>query len=251
MALPTRAEFLSGLGAKTCDICYDDMTGPAKTPCGHVYCLECLLSWLKQHNTCPTCRSILFENPTNDDENAIDGEDDTEEQPNGNAVENHEEAGVPPFGSTERLQYEMTAVLNEVEAELDANPEPRIATFDASAMAQVVAAFRIDQRLRDAWMDEIKSWDVMYTFVDRDNSHVWTFDHISYDPPSGPDTSGSSLGEQRGLVTNRHVMWAKKLSRHLSSIPANELSNRVRVVRVLVSYKPELTEREVVASPLD
>ncbi|CAK1360788.1 unnamed protein product [Cercospora beticola] len=249
MALPTRAEFLSNLEAKTCDICYDAMNRPAKTPCDHVYCLECLLARLKQHNTCPTCRRPLFESLTKDEENAIDEDDDMEED--SNAVENDEGPDVPPVGGIGRFHYEMTAVLNEVEAELDATPEPRIATFDASAMAQVVAAFRIDQRLRDAWMDEIKSWDVMYTFVDRDNSHVWTFDHITYDFPSGPDTSDSALGEQRVLVSDRHVTWAKKLSRYLSSIPANELSNRVRVVRVLVSYKTELTERDVVASPRD
>lgn len=251
MALPTRVDFLSRLKPQTCDICYDAMKEPAHTPCSHVYCLKCLLAWLEKHNTCPTCRSILFENLPNDDESDIDENNETDEDSNANTAETNEGPGVPPAGSIERFHYEMTAVLHEVEADLDANPEPRIVTFDAQSMAQVVAAFRIDQRLRDAWMEEIKSWDVMYTFVDSNNSHVWTFDHISYDPPSDQDTSEAALDEQRALLTDRHVMWARKLSGYLNSIPANELSNRVRVVRVLVSYMPELTERELVASPRD
>jgi hypothetical protein len=41
---------------RTCCICYDDWKNPSVlTTCGHVYCNECITSWLKTKKTCPTC----------------------------------------------------------------------------------------------------------------------------------------------------------------------------------------------------
>ncbi|KAI7466229.1 hypothetical protein KC351_g14609 [Hortaea werneckii] len=76
-ALPTRSDFfttallpatpedLSKLAegnadSDSCPICYQDFTDPAKTPCGHIYCRECLEAWLKQTTNCPTCRTLLI-----------------------------------------------------------------------------------------------------------------------------------------------------------------------------------------------
>lgn len=42
-----------------CSICTDDFTNPCLTPCQHVYCMECLVTWLQQSNTCPQCRSRI------------------------------------------------------------------------------------------------------------------------------------------------------------------------------------------------
>ncbi|OZJ03114.1 hypothetical protein BZG36_03373 [Bifiguratus adelaidae] len=42
-----------------CIICKDDLhtsTCITKMPCGHLYDKECLVPWLKLHNTCPMCR---------------------------------------------------------------------------------------------------------------------------------------------------------------------------------------------------
>lgn len=33
---------------------------PVRTPCNHVFCTECLMSWLMASNTCPMCRRALF-----------------------------------------------------------------------------------------------------------------------------------------------------------------------------------------------
>lgn len=251
MPLPSRVDFLSSLEPQTCDICYNAMTAPAHTPCGHVYCLRCLLAWVEHNNTCPTCRTTLFESLTNDEEHAIDEDDDTEEDANANVTVNDEEPGVPPLGSIERFCHELTEVLNEREADLNSTSAPRVVTFDASNMAQVVGGFRIEQHVRDAWVEEIKSWDVMYTFVDRDSSNVWTFDHISYDAPSDLGAPGSAVSEQGTSHTDRHVAWAQRISSYLSSIPAIELFKWVRIVRVFVADKPEMIERELVARPHD
>jgi len=35
------------------------MTAAKKLPCGHLFHLYCLRSWLAHHNSCPTCRKML------------------------------------------------------------------------------------------------------------------------------------------------------------------------------------------------
>lgn len=71
MSLPTRAAFLAtGLvpvenTTAACSICYcEPMDNPVKLPCdgGHVFCRECITTWLKQPAacTCPMDRKTLF-----------------------------------------------------------------------------------------------------------------------------------------------------------------------------------------------
>ncbi|KAJ3102098.1 hypothetical protein HDU96_009764 [Phlyctochytrium bullatum] len=53
---------------QTCPICVEEFTEQdfsRETPCKHLYHRECIVSWLKMHNTCPSCRS---EFPTDDKE---------------------------------------------------------------------------------------------------------------------------------------------------------------------------------------
>ncbi len=43
-----------------CVICTEPIKKPVMEPsCQHVFCGECLLTWLKSHNNCPTCRSNI------------------------------------------------------------------------------------------------------------------------------------------------------------------------------------------------
>ena len=48
-----------------CAVCKDsfeaDGGGLHKLPCGHYFHCDCIVPWLKQHNTCPVCRSALTE----------------------------------------------------------------------------------------------------------------------------------------------------------------------------------------------
>jgi len=59
-----RAEFETGEYDDICLICRDQMETGKKLPCGHVFHESCILSWLEQQNTCPTCREPLMA-PTN------------------------------------------------------------------------------------------------------------------------------------------------------------------------------------------
>lgn len=40
-----------------CSICTEHFNNPSLTPCQHVYCLECIVTWLRQSTTCPQCRA--------------------------------------------------------------------------------------------------------------------------------------------------------------------------------------------------
>ena len=69
MPLPTCAEFLAtGLvpvqnTTNACSICYSQMDSAVKLkPCDHVFCRECITTWLKQPatSTCPMDRKTLF-----------------------------------------------------------------------------------------------------------------------------------------------------------------------------------------------
>jgi hypothetical protein len=44
---------------RTCSICYEELTDPQQTPCGHIYCKSCIDSWLVSHSTCPMDRRAL------------------------------------------------------------------------------------------------------------------------------------------------------------------------------------------------
>jgi hypothetical protein len=32
--------------------------------CGHVFCLDCLDTWMEENNTCPMCRAVLYKMKT-------------------------------------------------------------------------------------------------------------------------------------------------------------------------------------------
>jgi E3 ubiquitin-protein ligase AIP2 len=54
----------SELECPTCTVCCESMKLGTKAlfiPCGHTFHPECIVPWLKEHNTCPICR---YELPT-------------------------------------------------------------------------------------------------------------------------------------------------------------------------------------------
>jgi E3 ubiquitin-protein ligase RNF115/126 len=72
------AEFLTGVSFEenakrekvcSCSVCKDEFEIEQillKLPCRHYFHRECILPWLKERNSCPTCR---FELPVDEDEN--------------------------------------------------------------------------------------------------------------------------------------------------------------------------------------
>ncbi|KAI8321816.1 hypothetical protein GQ54DRAFT_304487 [Martensiomyces pterosporus] len=49
--------------ALQCSICLETFSRPHSLGCGHVFCEECLLQWLRQSKKCPSCRADVRECP--------------------------------------------------------------------------------------------------------------------------------------------------------------------------------------------
>ena len=47
-----------------CNICYEPLqrNDSIKTPCNHTFHKDCICSWLKRKNTCPSCRATIPQN---------------------------------------------------------------------------------------------------------------------------------------------------------------------------------------------
>lgn len=50
----TQAEIAAG--DAMCIICREELTAAKKLPCGHLFHMHCLRSWLERQQLCPTCR---------------------------------------------------------------------------------------------------------------------------------------------------------------------------------------------------
>lgn len=61
----TRAQFIAQLptcssALEDCSICYEPLLDAVKLACDHVYCRECITTWLEHKNTCPMDRRVLY-----------------------------------------------------------------------------------------------------------------------------------------------------------------------------------------------
>ena len=79
---------MSTTNVPECCICMDSINSAINnctTPCGHMFCFQCLAKALEQNNTCPMCRAVLMEVPdeeldSDDDEYETDSDDESVEQ---------------------------------------------------------------------------------------------------------------------------------------------------------------------------
>ena len=51
--------FRSILEKDTCSICMDVFSTPVLTPCHHVFCMQCIVPWFTQSQSCPQCRTPM------------------------------------------------------------------------------------------------------------------------------------------------------------------------------------------------
>lgn len=47
------------LSKENCIVCLDNITNPAMTSCGHIYCLDCIKMCLSSNPKCPICKTII------------------------------------------------------------------------------------------------------------------------------------------------------------------------------------------------
>lgn len=69
---PVEASMLDADGKTECTICIDDMNVgdlAAFLPCKHWFHEECVVLWLKEHNTCPVCRASIEKSGENNASN--------------------------------------------------------------------------------------------------------------------------------------------------------------------------------------
>jgi E3 ubiquitin-protein ligase RNF115/126 len=96
-SLPTKSlddDMIGSDGKADCTICMDEMKAGDKAtvlPCKHWFHPDCVTLWLKQHNTCPICRTSIEPNG--------DGSTSTPaNMPNSSSTSSNTGPGAPPFG---------------------------------------------------------------------------------------------------------------------------------------------------------
>ena len=47
-----------------CCICLGDHFKGLKLSCNHIFCKKCIKTWLKDNDTCPYCKTSVFEGET-------------------------------------------------------------------------------------------------------------------------------------------------------------------------------------------
>ena len=71
----------------SCPVCFENIgvTNNCITPCGHTFCLICMLKCIRKNNTCPCCRTIIIEEEIQEeiqeeeDEDVFFNEDDSDD----------------------------------------------------------------------------------------------------------------------------------------------------------------------------
>lgn len=47
--------------SRSCMLCLSPMVDPSLANCGHMFCWECIVDWVREHPECPLCRQVCLE----------------------------------------------------------------------------------------------------------------------------------------------------------------------------------------------
>lgn len=47
--------------SRSCMLCLSPMIDPSAANCGHMFCWECIVDWVREHPECPLCRQLCLE----------------------------------------------------------------------------------------------------------------------------------------------------------------------------------------------
>ncbi|KAK6456623.1 Pex12 amino terminal region-domain-containing protein [Scheffersomyces xylosifermentans] len=47
--------------SRSCMLCLSPMTNPSAANCGHLFCWDCIVDWVREHPECPLCRQSCLE----------------------------------------------------------------------------------------------------------------------------------------------------------------------------------------------
>lgn len=57
---PTMLPYIPS-NSRSCMLCLSPMTNPSAANCGHLFCWDCIVDWLREHPECPLCRQQCLE----------------------------------------------------------------------------------------------------------------------------------------------------------------------------------------------